>query len=206
MKMRTYGIMAGILAAGTVIMLMVNGCKKKTENESDSGQSNPNTSAAETNTVKPAPDENTIAEGYAFPSLRFSSVSGEPVDLADLKGKVVLIDFWAIWCPPCVQSMPDLIATYREYHDQGFEILGINMDPDKAKLEKYLQDNQITWPQYFDGLGWSNKLAKRFGVRGIPHIVLINKKGAVHFNTNYDQNKYPLHGDDLKKAVAELLK
>jgi len=206
MKMRSYGIMAGILAAGIVIMLAGNGCKKKTENDSDSGESNPNTSAAEGKTVKPAPDENTIAEGYAFPSLTFTSLSGSQVNLADLHGKVVLIDFWAIWCSPCVRAMPDLIATYKEYHDQGFEILGINMDPDKARLEKYLQDNEITWPQYFDGLGWSNELAKRFGVRGIPHIVLINKQGGVHFNTNYEQNKYPPHGEALKRVVAALLK
>ena len=201
MKARQYGIMVGILVTGTALLIGI-GCEKKSGNDSDST----NTSAPGTSSVKPAPNENTIAQGHAFPSLTFTSLSGKPVNLDEFKGKVVLIDFWATWCSPCVRSMPDLIATYKEYHDQGFEIIGINMDQEKAKLEKYLQDNEVTWPQYFDGLGWDNKLAKRFGVRGIPHIVLINKNGAVHFNTNYNKNRFPLHGDDLKNAVAELLK
>ena len=202
MKTRQYGIMVGILVTA-IPMLIGNGCEKKSGNDSDS--TNTNTSAPGTSSVKPAPNENTIAQGHAFPSLTFTSLSGKPVNLDEFKGKVVLIDFWATWCSPCVRSMPDLIATYKEYHDQGFEIIGINMDQYKANLLKYLQDNEVTWSQYFDGLGWDNKLAKRFGVRGIPHIVLINKNGAVHFNTNYTKNIFPLHGDDLKQAIAELL-
>jgi len=154
--------------------------------------------------VKPAPDENTIAEGHAFPTLEFASLSGEQVNLANLKGKVVLIDFWATWCGPCLRAMPDLVETYREYHDQGFEIIGISLDKDQSQLEQYMQDMGITWQQHYDGLGWGNKMAKRFGVRGIPHIVLIDRNGAVHFNTNYDRKKFPLHGDELRHAVAKL--
>ena len=154
--------------------------------------------------VKPAPDENTIAEGCAFPTLEFASLSGEQVNLANLNGKVVLIDFWATWCGPCRNVMPDLVETYKQYHAQGFEIIGISLDKDKSQLEKYMQDKGITWQQYFDGLAWSNKIAKRFGVRGIPHIVLVDKNGAVHFNTNYDQEKPPLHGVELRNVVARL--
>ena len=154
--------------------------------------------------VKPAPDENTIAEGHAFPSLEFASLSGDQVNLANLKGKVVLVDFWATWCGPCLRAMPDLVETYRKYHDQGFEIIGISLDKNQSQLEKYMQNMGITWQQYYDGLGWSNKMAKRFGVRGIPHIVLIDKNGAVHFNTDYEQDKMPLHGAELRSVVAEL--
>ena len=154
--------------------------------------------------VKPAPDENTIAEGHAFPSLEFASLSGEQVNLANLKGKAVLIDFWATWCGPCLRAMPDLIETYGEYHDQGFEIIGISLDKNQSQLEKYMQDKGITWQQYYDGLWLSNKIAKRFGVQGIPHIVLIDKNGAVHFNTDYDHKKYPLAGVELRNVVAEL--
>jgi thiol-disulfide isomerase/thioredoxin len=155
-------------------------------------------------TVKPAPDENTIAEGHTFPTLEFTSLSGEHVNLANLKGKVVLIDFWASWCGPCRRAMPDLIETYKQYHDKGFEIIGINLDKDKTQLEKYMQELGITWQQYFDGLVWSNKIAKRFGIRGIPHIVLVDKNGAVCFNTNYDQQKPPLQGIELRNVVARL--
>jgi thiol-disulfide isomerase/thioredoxin len=154
--------------------------------------------------VKPALNENTIAEGHAFPSLEFTSLSGEQVNLASLKGKVVLIDFWATWCGPCLRVMPDLIETYRQYHDKGFEIIGISLDKDKSQLEKYMQEMGITWQQYYDGLAWGNKVARRFGVRGIPHIVLVDKNGAVHFNTDYDRLKPPLHGVELRNVVAKL--
>ena len=158
----------------------------------------------ETSNVKPAPNENTIAEGHAFPNLEFASLSGEQVSLANLKGKVVLVDFWATWCPPCRRAMPDLVNTYKEYQEQGFEIIGISLDNDQSQLEKYMQEMGINWQQYYDGLKWENKMAKRFGVRGIPHIVLIDKNGAVHFNTDYEQDKMPLHGAELRSVVAEL--
>jgi thiol-disulfide isomerase/thioredoxin len=154
--------------------------------------------------VKPASDDNTIAEGHAFPPLEFTSLSGEQVNLANLKGKVVLIDFWATWCGPCRVVMPDLVETYKQYHDQGFEIIGISLDRDKTQLEKYMQEMGITWQQYYDGLVWSNKIARRFGVRGIPHIVLVDKNGAVHFNTDYEQQKPALHGIELRNVVAKL--
>ena len=154
--------------------------------------------------VKPAPDENTIAEGHAFPPLEFTSLSGELVNLANFKGKVVLIDFWASWCGPCRKAMPDLVQTYKQYHDKGFEIIGINLDKDKTQLEKYMQEMGITWQQYFDGLVWSNKIVRRFSIRGIPHIVLVDKNGAVYFNTNYDQQKPPLQGIELRNVVAKL--
>ncbi len=197
-----------VLTAGT-------GCKKK-EATNDTppvaaGTEKPTPPAAQVEetiqvavNVIPAPDENTIAEGHAFPTLKFASLNGEQVNLANLKGKVVLIDFWATWCDPCLRAMPDLVKTYREYHDQGFEIIGISLDKNQSQLEQYMQDKGITWQQYYDGLGWSNKMAKRFGVRGIPHIVLIDKNGIVHFNTNYDRKKFPLNSDELKHAVAKL--
>ena len=117
---------------------------------------------------------------------------------------LAIVDFWAAWCGPCRNSMPDLLETYKEYHDKGFEIIGISLDKDQSQLEKYMQDMGITWQQYYDGLWWNNKIARRFGVRGIPHIVLIDKNGAVHFSTNYDQGKPPLHGVKLRNVVAKL--
>jgi len=216
--MKRYNFLTIILSLIIGLTLCINtGCKKKEEEPTS------NTSPAVANEVeltttdaqadeavqtpikvKPAPDENTIAEKYAFPTLEFASLSGDQVKLTNLKGKVVLIDFWATWCGPCRRVMPDLVETYKEYHDQGFEIIGISLDKDQSQLEKYMQDMGITWQQYYDGLGWSNKIAKRFGVRGIPHIVLLDKNGAVHFNTDYDNNKPPLHGLELRNVVAEL--
>ncbi len=154
--------------------------------------------------VNPAPDVNAIVEGHAFPALEFASLSGEQVNLASLKGRVVLIDFWATWCGPCRRVMPDLVETYKRYHDRGFEIIGISLDKDQSQLEKYMQDTGITWQQYYDGLGWDNKVSKRFGVRAIPHVVLVDKNGVVHFNTDYNLKKPPLHDVEMRNVVAQL--
>ncbi|MEJ2647569.1 MAG: TlpA disulfide reductase family protein [Sedimentisphaerales bacterium] len=154
--------------------------------------------------VEPPIDENTITEGRAFPSLEFTSFTGEQVSLAGLKGKVVLIDFWAAWCGPCVRAMPDVIETYKEYHDKGFEIIGISLDRDKSQFENYIKANKITWQQYYDGLYWSNKIARRFNIRAIPHIVIVDKDGSVAFNTDYDLDKEPLRGQELKNFIAKL--
>ena len=192
--MKTDHFLTIILSLVLGLALCTNtGCKKKEEeptgntppvatNEAEPAQvvTQEKEAVQEPVNVKPAPDENTIVEGHTFPSLEFASLSGDQVNLANLKGKVVLIDFWATWCGPCRSVMPDLLDTYREYHDQGFEIIGISLDKDQSQLEKYMQEMGITWQQYYDDLGWSNKIAKRFGVRGIPHIVLIDKNGAVH--------------------------
>jgi thiol-disulfide isomerase/thioredoxin len=214
--MRTNHLLAFSLSVILGLALCTTvGCKKKeTTNAPPSTgvtAEEPTPQAAQTEqkiqaaiTVKPAPDENTIAEGHAFPPLEFTNLSGELVNLANFKGKAILIDFWASWCGPCRKAMPDLVQTYKQYHDKGFEIIGINLDKDKTQLEKYMQEMGITWQQYFDGLVWSNKIVKRFGIRGIPHIVLVDKNGAVYFNTNYDQQKPPLRGIELRNVVAKL--
>ncbi len=75
------------------------------------------------------------------------------LSLAGYKGKVVLVDFWATWCGPCVDELPNVIAAYKKYHDKGFEIVGISLDQDKAKLEEFLKEKGMTWPQFLDGKG-----------------------------------------------------
>ena len=111
--------------------------------------------------------------------LQFTAVDGRAVDLSKLRGKVVLVDFWATWCGPCRAETPDVVATYRKYHDKGFEIVGISLDQDKAALEKYVAENKMTWPQYFDGKGWDSAIGKRFGIDSIPAMWLIGKTGIV---------------------------
>lgn len=202
-----------LLVFGSVLCTST-GCRKKAASDvppATADRAEPASAGAQTErivqaaaSVKPAPDENTIAEGHAFPALEFASLSGEQVNLANLKGRVVLIDFWATWCGPCRKVMPDLVETYKGYHDRGFEIIGISLDKDQSQLEKYMQDMGITWQQYYDGLGWDNKMARRFGVRAIPHVVLIDKSGVVHFNTDYKLEKPPLHGVELRNVVGQL--
>jgi peroxiredoxin len=129
--------------------------------------------------------------------IKFKAVDGREVDLAALKGKVVLIDFWATWCGPCVQELPNVKDAYTKLHDKGFEIVGISFDEDKEALESFTKKKQMPWPQYFDGEGWGNKYGKEFGIRGIPAMWLIDKKGNLQ-----DLNARPRLAAKVEKLLA----
>jgi len=129
-------------------------------------------------------------------TLRFTAVDGRQVDLAALRGKVVLIDFWSSANPACQQNEFQVARAYRKYNAEGFEIIGISEDKDKQALLTLIQNYGMYWPQYFDGLGKRNLLATRWGVTLIPTMWLVNQKGMV-VNTNV--------GDDLGAQVKKLL-
>jgi thiol-disulfide isomerase/thioredoxin len=111
--------------------------------------------------------------------LKFTAVDGTEIDLSQFRGKVVLIDFWATWCGPCVGEVPHVVETYKKYHSQGFEIVGISLDQKKESLLSFIQKNEMVWPQYFDGQGWHNKISSQYGIRAIPAMWLIDKQGKV---------------------------
>jgi len=130
-------------------------------------------------------------------ALRFTAVDGREVDLAALRGKVVLIDFWATWCRPCVAELPNIRRVYAEYRDKGFEVIGIALEDAKlgandmpgqatAKLEAakealgdFLLRNQVTWPQYLDGKWWKNDYAVQFSIESIPAMLLVDQNGKI---------------------------
>jgi thiol-disulfide isomerase/thioredoxin len=118
------------------------------------------------------------AAGQAV-DIKFTALDGREVDLAKLRGKVVLVDFWATWCGPCVGEIPHVLEAYRKFHDRGFEIIGISFDQDKITLERMLQQKGMTWPQYFDGQGWQNQFGTEYGINGIPAMWLIDKNGLI---------------------------
>lgn len=128
--------------------------------------------------------------------LKFTAADGREVDLAKLRGKVVLLDFWATWCVPCMQEVPVLVAAYKKYHDRGFEIVGISMDEDKSALEKVTGAKGMTWPQYFDGKGQENAVARRYGIDGIPVMWLLGPDGKV---ANFSPR------EDLENSIEKLL-
>jgi len=128
--------------------------------------------------------------------LAFTALDGSAIDLAKLRGKVVLVDFWATWCPPCRGETPDVVAAYQKYHDKGFEILGVSLDQDKGALQQYITANKMTWPQYFDGKGWDNAISSRFGIQSIPAMWLVGKDGKLVTQDGRD---------DLDGQVGKLL-
>lgn len=129
--------------------------------------------------------------------IAFTGMKGEKIDVAAMKGKVVLVDFWATWCGPCVAELPNVLKAYDQYHSKGFEIIGISLDSDKAKLEKFIADKKMPWPQDFTGDGWKTSLAQKFGINSIPATFLIGKDGKVAA-TN-------LRGSALEAAVKKEL-
>jgi peroxiredoxin len=138
-----------------------------------------------------------LAIGAKFPDFSEKDIQGNPLSVSKLKGKVVLVDFWATWCPPCLMELPNVLKTYEKFHGQGFEIIGISLDENRPQLENFLKQRNMTWPQFNDGQRWQNKLAVKYGVQGIPTTYLIDRAGNI-FAANP-------RGAELEQAVAKAL-
>ncbi|HXR05645.1 MAG TPA: TlpA disulfide reductase family protein [Verrucomicrobiae bacterium] len=118
-----------------------------------------------------------VSAGQKAPAFQARTLDGKTVNFpGDYKGKVVLLDFWATWCGPCRHELPNVVATYQKYHDQGFEILSVSLDQARQgpALLKFVHDNNMTWPQIYDGGYWKAAVAVQYGVRAIPCPVLVD--------------------------------
>jgi thiol-disulfide isomerase/thioredoxin len=113
------------------------------------------------------------------PDLSFQAVDGTPISLAALRGKIVVVDFWATWCGPCMAEADHMVRLKDDYQPKGVRILGISLDQSKDKMIKTAADLGFTWPQYFDGKVWQNKISTEWGVRGIPATFIIGPDGDV---------------------------
>jgi len=138
-----------------------------------------------------------LAVGKVFPDFEENDLADKPLSVGKYKGKVVLVDFWATWCGPCVGELPNVLKTYEKYHPKGFEIVGVSLDSDKTKLTSFMETKKITWQQYFDGKGWGNKLAGKYGVSSIPATFLLDREGKI-----ISKN---LRGEALEAEVAKIL-
>lgn len=109
--------------------------------------------------------------------IQFTALDGREVDLFKLKGKVVLVEFWSTSCGPCVARMPEVKAAYQKFQDRGFEVVGICLDDKESVLRRFIKEKELSWPQYFDGKGWENKFALRYGIFAIPTMWLVDTAG-----------------------------
>ncbi|MCW3076590.1 MAG: Alkyl hydroperoxide reductase [Bacteroidetes bacterium] len=135
--------------------------------------------------------------GQEAPEILSPTPEGKELALSSLKGKVVLIDFWASWCGPCRKEMPNVVKAYNKYKDKGFEIYGVSLDQDKDRWVEAIKKDGITWPQVSDLKYWDSEAAKIYGVQGIPYTVLLNKEGQIIAKG--------LRGAELEKAIENAL-
>ena len=138
------------------------------------------------------PRQGQLATEVALPSL-----SGDTLLLSSLKGKVVLLDFWASWCGPCRSSNRELTKLYPKYKNKGFEILGVSLDDEQAKWKTAIVKDKITWLQVNDPGGWDAKTAMRWNISAIPTSFLIDKEGKLV--------AMDLAGKELEKALKYLI-
>jgi tetratricopeptide (TPR) repeat protein len=142
-------------------------------------------------------DPGKAGEPFA-PVFSVKTTNGDEVSLEKLKGKVVLLDFWASWCKPCRADMPEIRKIWKKYGGDQFVIIGINLDRNRRDFDQYVKEEAVVWPQYFDGHIWDNKISLLYHVNAIPHSVLIDREGVIR--------EIGLRGGRLSNAIGELLK
>jgi thiol-disulfide isomerase/thioredoxin len=139
----------------------------------------------------------TLTNGAKFPDFSEKDLLGNPLSVSKYEDKVVLVDFWATWCVPCVAELPNIIKAYNKHHSNGFEVIGISLDQDEQKLKSFLKAKEIPWVQYFDGKGWQNKLAAKYGIDSVPATFLLDREGKI-----IGQD---LRGEALEEALTKAL-
>jgi peroxiredoxin len=132
--------------------------------------------------------------GEQAPDISIADAKGKKIKLADLKGKVVLVDFWASWCGPCRKAMPGLKNVYTAYKAKGFEIYGISLDEKKADWQKAVTADKINWLQVNEPGGWETPTARAWHIEQLPSAFLLDKEGKI------------IATDPTEKQLQEVLK
>jgi peroxiredoxin len=142
-----------------------------------------------------------LAPQKPAPQFSLAARGGKTVNLAQYKGQVVMINFWATWCGPCRQEMPLLESIYKKYSKMGFTMLGVNVEPDSKPAEDWLKATPVSFPILFDT---KSEVSKMYEVAGMPSTVIVDRKGNVrvihHGYKPGDENEYQ---DNIRKLVRE---
>ncbi len=139
-----------------------------------------------------------VQVGKVAPEFALPDTAGISVSLSDFRGKYVLLDFWASWCPPCRRENPNVVKAFNEYKDKNFTVVGISLDKDKSKWLKAIADDNLTWTHLSDLKYWDSEIPALYGVRGIPANVLLGPDGVIIAKN--------ITGEDLHKKLKEVIK
>ncbi len=138
-----------------------------------------------------------VGVGMEAPDITLNDLNDKPLSLSSLRGKVVLLDFWASWCRPCRAENPNVVKMYNKYKDKGFEILGVSLDTKKGAWQNAIQQDGLTWLHISDLKGWKSSVVPQYKVQGIPYTVLIDKDGKIIAKK--------LRGAQLERKLQEVL-
>jgi peroxiredoxin len=142
-----------------------------------------------------------LQAGAPAPAFELNSNSGKPVSLADLKGQIVLVNFWASWCGPCRQEMPILEQLNHQYRSKGVALIGVNVEPDSAAATAWLKATPVSFPILYDV---DSKVSKLYEVQGMPNTVILDRKGIVRYiHRGYSPGAENEYLDQIRALIRE---
>lgn len=142
-------------------------------------------------------DTRNLMVGGTAPDFTQETPDGEALSLSELRGKVILIDFWASWCGPCRRENPNVVRAYQKYRDKGFDIISVSLDKDRNRWLQAIEKDGMDWHHVSDLKGWKNEVAQTYGVTSIPHTILLDAEGKIVARN--------LRGPSLDQKLAQIL-